>query len=270
MEQKNSSKQIVLSIIAVAILVVAVIGVSFAFFSYTKTGNSNNVIQTGEIFMAFLEENSIRLTNQFPITNTEALNGLNENEESMSFSVIGYSSGNYDISYSVYALTPNPIDTPSDKIRFPNSNISLFFSSISSSNEQPITTTLENNPTVVSDDVDSTDGWLIARGTIKKGTTNQTQQTDEYTLKMFVNDSVRISDTNASVNWNESSLPKSRPTTYCASERIIENGKYTGGCKLYLNGTTVTVDDTDTSTHTYLNIFSDMYYSLKIRVKGNT
>ena len=34
----NSSKQVLLSVLGIAILVVAVVGVSFAFFSYTKTG----------------------------------------------------------------------------------------------------------------------------------------------------------------------------------------------------------------------------------------
>ena len=54
MSNSNSSKQILLSVIGVAILVVAVVGVSFAFFSYTKTGSQTNTIQTGQIY-TFLE-----------------------------------------------------------------------------------------------------------------------------------------------------------------------------------------------------------------------
>ena len=48
MNQSNSSKQVLLSVIGVAILVVAVVGVSFAFFNYTRTGNENRV-RTGHI-----------------------------------------------------------------------------------------------------------------------------------------------------------------------------------------------------------------------------
>ena len=55
----NSSKQILLSVIGVAILVIAVVGVSFAFFSYSKTGETNNVITTGSISFAYNENNNI-------------------------------------------------------------------------------------------------------------------------------------------------------------------------------------------------------------------
>ena len=49
MENNNNSKQILLSIIGIAILVVAVVGVSFAFFTYTMKGKTNNIITTGSI-----------------------------------------------------------------------------------------------------------------------------------------------------------------------------------------------------------------------------
>ena len=38
----NNSKQTVLSIVGIAILVIAVVGVSFAFFTYSKNGTTNN------------------------------------------------------------------------------------------------------------------------------------------------------------------------------------------------------------------------------------
>ena len=65
MSNSNSSKQILLSVIGVAILVVAVVGVSFAFFNYTRTGAANTV-RTGTI--SFNTSNSvINITNIFPI-----------------------------------------------------------------------------------------------------------------------------------------------------------------------------------------------------------
>ena len=45
MNNNNSSKQILLSVLGVAILVVAVVGISFAAFSYSKTGTVENTIQ---------------------------------------------------------------------------------------------------------------------------------------------------------------------------------------------------------------------------------
>ncbi len=65
MSNSNSSKQILLSVIGVAILVVAVVGVSFAFFNYTRTG-APNTVSTGTI--TFNTTNSaINITNVFPI-----------------------------------------------------------------------------------------------------------------------------------------------------------------------------------------------------------
>ena len=60
----NSSKQVLLSVIGVAILVVAVVGVSFAFFSFTNTGDANTV-QTGTIVFE-ASSNKLTLANVFP------------------------------------------------------------------------------------------------------------------------------------------------------------------------------------------------------------
>ncbi len=65
MSNSNSSKQILLSVIGVAILVVAVVGVSFAFFNYTRTGAANT-IRTGTITFN-TTNSSISVTNVFPI-----------------------------------------------------------------------------------------------------------------------------------------------------------------------------------------------------------
>jgi hypothetical protein len=75
MSNSNSSKQILLSVIGVAILVVAVVGVSFAFFNYTRTGAANT-IRTGTI--SFNTSNSvINITNLFPIAKGDVATDVN-------------------------------------------------------------------------------------------------------------------------------------------------------------------------------------------------
>ena len=66
MSQSNSSKQVLLSVIGVAILVVAIVGVSFAFFNYTRTG-SENTITTGHIEFT-TTQTTLTIENMFPIT----------------------------------------------------------------------------------------------------------------------------------------------------------------------------------------------------------
>ena len=65
MEQSNSSKQVLLAVVGVAILVVAIVGVSFAFFNYTRTGSENS-ITTGQINFS-TEQSMIEVSNLFPI-----------------------------------------------------------------------------------------------------------------------------------------------------------------------------------------------------------
>lgn len=69
----NSSKQVLLSVLGIAVLVVAVVGVSFAFFTYSKAGTKNNTLTTGSIFFNFTEGQAITLTNQFPISDSKVL-----------------------------------------------------------------------------------------------------------------------------------------------------------------------------------------------------
>ena len=71
----NSSKQVLLSVLGIAVLVVAVVGVSFAFFTYSKEGEKNNTITTGSIFFNYEEGTRINLTNQFPVNDEEG-NGI--------------------------------------------------------------------------------------------------------------------------------------------------------------------------------------------------
>lgn len=68
----NSSKQVLLSVIGVAILVVAVVGVSFAFFNYSRTSENTNTVTTGTIFFTSEDEGFDNLENAFPVSATDA------------------------------------------------------------------------------------------------------------------------------------------------------------------------------------------------------
>ena len=101
---ENSSKQAVLSVIGVAVLVVAVLGVSFAFFTYSKAGTQNNTLTTGSIFFNFTEGNAINLTNEFPRTDDSGKSLEPAANGALEFSVIGYDGSSKGIEYTVLAL----------------------------------------------------------------------------------------------------------------------------------------------------------------------
>jgi len=67
----NSSKQALLSIVGVAILVVAVVGVSFAFFNYSRTGTEVNGLTVGTINFTG-NVTGVQLDNAFPVSDVTA------------------------------------------------------------------------------------------------------------------------------------------------------------------------------------------------------
>ena len=99
----NNSKQILLSVLGVAILVVAVVGVSFAAFSYSKTGEKVNTITTGTITMSYSETtNGINLTNALPMTD-EVGKALKDENQYFDFTVNASITGDTTINYAVTA-----------------------------------------------------------------------------------------------------------------------------------------------------------------------
>ena len=114
MSNSNSSKQILLSVIGVAILVVAVVGVSFAFFNYTRTGAANT-IRTGTI--SFNTSNSvINITNLFPIAKTDVATDVN-NVGTGTVTITGSTNYTNGIDFTVTAEdVSNNIGTTSGKL----------------------------------------------------------------------------------------------------------------------------------------------------------
>ena len=70
----NNKKKIILSIALVLLLVVATVGITYAFFNYTRTGSANT-LNTGRIYFSTEQtnQNTITLNNIFPMTKEQAL-----------------------------------------------------------------------------------------------------------------------------------------------------------------------------------------------------
>ena len=103
MDNSKQSKQVLLSVIGVAILVVAVVGVSFAFFNYTRTGNANQVT-TGTI--SFSSENTLlSLSNVFPVALTNGNLPANDpNVASGTVTITGNTNYSNGIDFKVTAV----------------------------------------------------------------------------------------------------------------------------------------------------------------------
>lgn len=87
--ENNNKKTIVLSIVGILVLVLAVVGVSFAMFSFTGTGTKENVIKTGTISLnwsAGTQNNQIQITNKYPMADSV---GMAQADNTATFTVEG-------------------------------------------------------------------------------------------------------------------------------------------------------------------------------------
>ncbi len=116
-DNNNNSKQVLLSVLGVAILVVAVVGVSFAAFSYSKTGEQVNTITTGTITMSYSETtNGINLTNALPMSDSVGMK-LNEENQFFDFTVNATITGDITINYAITATKELDSDIPDDGVK---------------------------------------------------------------------------------------------------------------------------------------------------------
>lgn len=243
----NSSKQVLLSVLGIAVLVVAVVGVSFAFFTYSKNGEANNTVQTGSIFVQFTEGRAITLSNQFPILDEQGANMTGDllgegDNATLTFHVIGQNTSSKTMTYTITAVegdtvynqipnpayetdkTLSPTINGTAKKRLHDSGIKLYL------DDRGVTVGSKDNKysattgTAVGEDGSLEHGRTLFIGTIP-GETN-TQKDNTFVLHMW------ISAAEVSINEN-----------------------------------TTVGDDTD-NVYTS-NEFKNLYYSLKVNVTAN-
>ena len=113
----NNSKQVLLSVLGVAILIVAVVGVSFAAFSYSQAGEKVNTITTGTITMSYSEDtNGINLTNALPMSDT-AGKALQGDGNAFDFTVSATITGTTTINYAITASKEAESTIPDDGVK---------------------------------------------------------------------------------------------------------------------------------------------------------
>ncbi len=122
MAQKKE-KIIILGLIL--IMIIAVIGVSYAAFSYTGTGTKVNSITSGAIMMTYTEsDNVINMTGALPTTDATGTVRLTEGEY-FDFTISSNITGNVNINYEISAKDVTTSDRKID-----GSNIKLYLTRI--------------------------------------------------------------------------------------------------------------------------------------------
>ena len=103
-EQKQKNKKIMLSIIGIAVLVIGLVGVTYAFFNYTRTGTAN-VIRTGNLSFNAEQSGTVTLSDLFPIATTNGnVTAQTPGVGSLSIHITGSTSYDEGIEYIVKAV----------------------------------------------------------------------------------------------------------------------------------------------------------------------
>lgn len=180
---KKESNQKVLAFVGIIILLLAVVGVSYAAFQYSKTGEKVNTITTSTIVMSYNEiTNGINLVDAYPMSDAKgmSLSGTEANKEQyFDFNVSVSISGDLTINYTITA-------TKEMGSTIPDSGIKVYLTSLEGNMENQIL-----SPTLVSS-LKKTD----ARDTEETGTppnqyllkTDSFQKTGNrsYRLRMWI------------------------------------------------------------------------------------
>ena len=177
----NNKKQLLLSIGLVLILVLMIVGISYAAFKFTGLGKRENTITTGAITMKYTETtNTISMNNALPTTDATGKVRLTAGEY-FDFTLSGTIKGSENINWEIAA---EDVTTSSRKID--GKYIKLYLTSLDENNNE----TEVMAPTVYT--AESTENTYTGRPTnmmsLAKGTTSTSFST-KYRLRMYVDES---------------------------------------------------------------------------------
>ena len=177
----DKKKQLLLSIGLVLILVLMIVGISYAAFKFTGLGNKANTITTGAITMEYTEStNTISMTGALPTTDTTGKVRLTKGEY-FDFTIKSSIQGNTNINWEIAAEDI----TPSSAKKMAGKNIKLYLTKLDSTGAetQVMAPKVYNASTSANTKTGRPSGVMsLATGTMS------TSETTNYRLRMYVDE----------------------------------------------------------------------------------
>ena len=176
----NNKKQLLLSIGLVLVLVLMIVGISYAAFKFTGLGNKPNTITTGAITMEYTEStNTISMTGALPTTDATGKVRLTKGEY-FDFTIKSSIQGNANINWEIAAEDV----TPSSAKKMDGKNIKLYLTKLTGDNEEEVMA-----PKVYSADTTANTYTGRPSGVMSLATgTMSTSETTNYRLRMYVDE----------------------------------------------------------------------------------
>ena len=211
MEKKKQG--IIITSVLLVCLILVVIGVSFAFFTYSRQGSKENTITTGSLTFVYDEQkaegNGITLSNAFPMSDDEG-KGQSGDNNVFDFQVLATTQGE-SISYEV-------IGKKEDSSTLPENVTKIYLTTLSGSEETEVATTLKDGVVTTYDELSDTQikdqtGKKLYQEVIPL---NQTGYQKNFRLRMWLSEEANTT-TNGSWDYNNK--------TFTIRINVVANGE---------------------------------------------
>lgn len=200
--EKTSSRSVLLSVLGVAILIVAVVGISYAVFTFGQTGTKDNAVTTGTISMSYNEgdindNNLITINNAMPITDEAGKVLTSYFDFSVSSTITGKANVNYEIRAKSIAPDASAVQLPATdvKLYLEKKDGGNYSDVITQKNDNVVPTFAINNKSTLTNPSVDTDTMLLYTGEFANTTAAENTYTDEFRLRMWLKEDAVVDST---------------------------------------------------------------------------
>jgi len=183
----NKKKNLILSLLAVLTVIIITGGVTYAFFSYTKTGTTDNVLTTDTITFLYTEVdgvgNGIKIENTFPMSDEKG-KVLTKTNEYFDFKVTSKTASTIAIPYEVTARKSSDSDDIDEYIRV--------YLTKGETNEEVL---LENYDKLAQTDKVDASKWTEKTIWTGKVPSNTPDYEETFRLRMWIDEDTRFDTT---------------------------------------------------------------------------
>ena len=190
MKRDNKKKALVLSVVGLIGLIVITIGITYAIFTYTKLGTTDNTVTSGTLKFLYTEntgvKTGIQLTNTLPISDTQG-KALDGDNNVFDFSIEATNTGTEVIPYEV-TLRKKDTSTLAEK------NVKVYLTDKTEAQESSILEpTNFNKLSQTNIDVGSEIEKTIYNGTVNGG---EVSYKKDFRLRMWIDEASNQTDIN--------------------------------------------------------------------------
>ena len=257
---KNKKKQIIITLIAIISLIVITVGVTYAFFNYTKEGTTDNTIKTGSITFLYTEVSGvgkgISLTEAYPVADSIGKVQVGEGKV-FDFKVTSNISMNSSIGYQVTARKKTGSTLA-------NSAVKVYLTEVNGTEQELLLSKYSELSQTDRVDANKYIEKVLYEDTVPANTKNYEKN---FRLRMWVSDDTDFSDGSMNdktftltVNIYADGKVVNAPTTKTLSQMILDNNQIITKAPTLTTSSNNTSDESGLYKSTATNTGEPTYY----------